>query len=90
MSELAAQVQNYLEIYDPLGMAELAPVSALYMPVVPEVIQKLSAVQTPEAAAEAVHRVLFLTYGSQAGHPRNYGDLGRDLLKLVHKEMGTG
>lgn len=83
MSDLAAQVQHYLEIYDPLGMGDLAPLSALYLPVVPEIMEKLGAVQTSEAAAEAIHRVLFLTYGSQAGHPRNYGDLGRDLLKLV-------
>ena len=83
MITLESQVQQYLEIYDPLGMGELAPLSELYAPVVPEIMQKLGQTPSPEAAAEAVHRVLFLTYGSQAGHPRNYADLGRDLLKLV-------
>lgn len=83
MSDLISQVQTYLEIYDPLGMGELAPLSELYGPVSAEIVEKLKGLKTSAEAAEAIHRVLFLTYGSQAGHPRNYGDLGRDLLKLA-------
>ncbi|MCS7067368.1 MAG: DUF1871 domain-containing protein [Meiothermus sp.] len=83
MGDLAAQVQTYLQIYDPLGMGELAPLEALYGPVVAEIVEKLSAVQSAEEAAEAIHRVLYLTYGNQAGHVRNYADLGRDLFRLV-------
>ncbi len=85
MDDLAAQVQTYLQIYDPLGMGELAPLEALYGAVVDEIVEKLSTVQSSEEAAEAIHRVLYLAYGSQAGHVRNYADLGRDLFKLVHR-----
>ena len=85
MGDIAAQVQTYLQIYDPLGMGELAPLEQLYGPVVGEIVQKLAAVKSAQEAAEAVHRVLYLTYGNQAGHVRNYADLGRDLFKLVHR-----
>ncbi|GIW35107.1 DUF1871 domain-containing protein [Meiothermus sp.] len=85
MDNLVAQVQTYLQIYDPLGMGELAPLEALYGPVVSEIVEKLRAVQSSEEAAQAIHRVLYLTYGNQAGPVRNYADLGRDLFKLVHQ-----
>ncbi len=85
MGNLHKQIETYLEIYDPLGMGELASTEELYRPVVPEIIQKLSNLSSAEEAAEAVHRVLYLTYGNQAGHVRNYADLGRDLLKLVRQ-----
>ena len=85
MSNLVSQVQTYLEIYDPLGMGELAPLSELYGPVSAEIAERLTGLKDSTEAAEAIHRVLFLTYGSQAGHPRNYGDLGRDLLNLAVK-----
>ncbi|WP_337871303.1 DUF1871 domain-containing protein [Meiothermus sp.] len=87
MQDLAARVQTYLQIYDPLGMGELAPPEQLYGPVVAEIIERLALVRTAEEAAQAIHRVLYLTYGNQAGHVRNYADLGRDLFKLV--QQGT-
>ncbi|GIW24068.1 DUF1871 domain-containing protein [Meiothermus sp.] len=83
MDDINVRVQTYLQIYDPLGMGELVPPEQLYGPVVAEIVQKIAAVQTAQEAAEAVHRVLYLTYGNQAGHLRNYADLGRDLFKLV-------
>lgn len=85
MQDLAARVQTYLQIYDPLGMGELAPPEQLYGPVVAEIIERLALVRTAEEAAQAIHRVLYLTYGNQAGHVRNYADLGRDLFKLVQQ-----
>lgn len=84
MSNLAAQVQTYLEIYDPLGMGELTPLAELYAPVVGEILALYQTAQTPDQMAEGVHRVLLLSYGTGAGHPRNYADLGKDLWKLVH------
>lgn len=84
MSDLASRVQTYLEIYDPLGMGELTPVHELYAPLVGEILALYQTAQTPEQMAEGVHRVLFLTYGTGAGHVRNYADLGRDLWKLHH------
>lgn len=86
MSSLAEKVQTYLQIYDPLGMGELTPLEQLYGPVTTEIVEKLSAVQSAEEAAQAIHRVLYLTYGNQAGHVRNYADLGRDLFKLAHQD----
>ncbi|GIW30865.1 MAG: hypothetical protein KatS3mg071_1039 [Meiothermus sp.] len=85
MQDLAAQVQTYLQIYDPLGMGELAPPEQLYGPVVAEIIQRLALVRSAEEAAQAIHRVLYLTYGNQAGPVRNYTDLGRDLFRLVQQ-----
>lgn len=85
MADIAAQVQTYLQIYDPLGMGELAPLEQLYGPVVGEILEKLVTVGSAEEAALAVHRVLYLTYGNQAGPVRNYADLGRDLFKLVQQ-----
>jgi len=85
MPDLAAQVQTYLQIYDPLGLGELAPLEQLYGPVVAEVVEQLALVRTAEEAAQAIHRVLYLAYGNQAGHVRNYTDLGRDLFKLVQQ-----
>lgn len=85
MNNLAAQVQTYLQIYDPLGMGELAPLEALYGPVVNEVLEKLRVVKNAQEAALAIHRILYLTYGNQAGSVRNYTDLGRDLFELVHR-----
>jgi hypothetical protein len=85
MQDLAAQVQTYLQIYDPLGLGELAPLEQIYGPVVAEIVEQLARVHTAEEAAAAIHRVLYLTYGSQAGHVRNYADLGRDLFKLVRQ-----
>ncbi|AWR86874.1 hypothetical protein [Meiothermus taiwanensis] len=85
MQDLAAQVQTYLQIYDPLGLGELAPPEQLYGPVVAEIVEKLTAVQSAEEAAQAIHRVLYLTYGNQAGPVRNYADLGRDLFRLVQQ-----
>ncbi|MCX8087888.1 MAG: DUF1871 domain-containing protein [Meiothermus ruber] len=85
MQDLAAQVQTYLQIYDPLGMGELAPPEQLYGPVVAEIIQRLALVRSAEEAAQAIHRVLYLAYGNQAGPVRNYTDLGRDLFRLVQQ-----
>ncbi len=85
MATLALQVQTYLQIYDPLGMGELAPPEELYGPVVAEIIEGLAKVQTPEEAAMLVHQVLFLTYGTQAGHVHHYAELGRDLFRLVRE-----
>ncbi|GEM83646.1 MAG: hypothetical protein KatS3mg074_667 [Meiothermus sp.] len=85
MDNLTAQVQTYLQIYDPLGMGELAPLEELYGPVVSEIVEKLRTVQSSEEAALAIHRVLYLTYGNQAGPVRNYAELGRDLFKLVRQ-----
>lgn len=85
MQDLAAQVQTYLQIYDPLGLGELAPLEQLYGPVVAEVVEQLALVRTAEEAAQAIHRVLYLAYGNQAGHVRNYAELGRDLFKLVQQ-----
>jgi hypothetical protein len=85
MPDLAAQVQTYLQIYDPLGLGELAPLEQIYGPVVAEVVEQLTLVRTAEEAATAIHRILYLTYGSQAGHVRNYTELGRDLFKLVQQ-----
>jgi hypothetical protein len=87
MQDLAAQVQTYLQIYDPLSMGELASPEQLYGPVVSEVVEQLALVHNAEEAAAAIYRVLYLTYGNQAGHVRNYADLGRDLFKLV--QQGT-
>jgi hypothetical protein len=53
--------------------------------VVAEVVEQLALVHSAEEAAAAIHRVLYLAYGSQAGHVRNYADLGRDLFKLVQQ-----
>ena len=84
MNDLTCQVQAYLEIYDPLGMGDLAPLELLYRPVAWEVLERITELRSPEEAAVAVHRVLYLIYGSQAGHVRNYSDLGRDLFRLIH------
>ncbi len=85
MSSLGEKVQTYLQIYDPLGLSELAPLEPLYGPVVAEIVEKLTTVQSAEEAARVIHRVLYLTYGNQAGHLRNYTDLGRDLFMLVQE-----
>lgn len=82
MNDLAAQVQTYLEIYDPLGMGELTPVAELYAPLVEEILALYQTAQTPEQMAEGIHRVLLLAYGTGAGPVRNYADLGKDLWKL--------
>jgi hypothetical protein len=66
-------------------MGELAPLEQLYEPVVGEIVEKLRVVHSAEEAALAIHRVLYLTYGNQAGPVRNYADLGRDLFKLVQQ-----
>lgn len=86
MQDLAAQVQTYLQIYDPLGLGELAPPEQLYGPVVAEIIQRLALVRSAEEAAQAIHRVLYLTYGNQAGSVRNYAELGRDLFRLFQQD----
>lgn len=88
MQDLATQVQTYLQIYDPLGMGELAPLEELYGPVVAEIVERLTQVCSAEEAAQAVHRVLYLTYGNQAGHLRNYANLGQDLFKLAQQAAG--
>ncbi|WP_018465808.1 DUF1871 family protein [Calidithermus timidus] len=89
MSEhLRIQVQTYLEIYDPLGMAGLAAPEVLYASVAPEVVSALEQATDPEALAQAVHRVLYLSYGTQAGHPRDYQELARELWRL--KAQGAG
>ena len=88
MQDLAAQVQTYLQIYDPLGMGELAPLEQLYGPVVAEIVEQLMLTRSAEEAAQAIHRVLYLAYGHQAGHVRNYANLGRDLFKLAQQAAG--
>ncbi len=85
MSSLSEKVQTYLQIYDPLGMGELTPLELLYGPVVTEIVEKLTMVHSAEEAAQVIHRVLYLTYGNQAGQVRNYTDLGRDLFMLVQE-----
>lgn len=86
---LEAQVQTYLEIYDPLGMAELTPPDTLYGPVVAEVVAIMGESASPEELAAGVHRVLYLSYGTHAGHVRNYLGLAQDLWRLKQAQ-GAG
>lgn len=64
-------------------MGELTPLEQLSGPVVGEIAEKRVAVQGAEEATQVIHRVLYLTFGSQAGHVRNYTDPGWDLFELV-------
>lgn len=87
-SEAKAHIRNYLDIYDPMGMAEMEVLDQLYNPVLGDVLELIRESQSAEEVAAGVHRILFLTYGTGAGSVRNYADLGRDLFGLKAR-MGS-
>ncbi|HEU4740891.1 MAG TPA: DUF1871 domain-containing protein [Meiothermus sp.] len=87
-ADAKAHIRNYLDIYDPLGMAEMGVLDQLYDPVLGEVLELIRGSQSAQEVAAGVYRILFLAYGTGAGNVRNYADLGRDLFGLKAR-MGS-